>query len=217
MSNLKFEAKTRTADEKMLPMREDGIIPAVLYGLGIENVNLKISRNDIEKLYKKIGESTLVELVVDSKDSEIVLIKKIQIEGIRNKIIHVDFFKPSADRKLIVKVPLVFHGMPKTVKEMGGMLLKNMEMVKTRCYSKDLIGSIDIDLNILETFSDSIRVRDLKVSDNVEIMDNPNNVIVSTASPKLEEEKEEKEDTAVVKEEETDDKKKEEEPADKKK
>ncbi len=218
MSNFKFEAKKRADDEKMLALRNVGTIPAVVYGAGMENINLKISRNDIEKLYKKAGESSMIELVIDAKDSENVLIKKIQIEGIRNTIIHVDFFRPSADKKVIVKVPLVFHGTPKTVKEMGGMLLTNMEMVKVRCLAKDLINSIDIDLNKLEIFADSVRVRDLNISDEVEIMDNPNNVIVSTAIPKVQVEEKVEEPTVDDKKEESSaDGEKKEEPAKKEK
>jgi large subunit ribosomal protein L25 len=161
------------------------LVPAVLYGPGLENAELKIKKNDFEKLLKQAGGSTLVDLTIDGKNTEKVLIKTVQREGLYDQVLHVDFFKPSEKKRIIVRVPLVFTGIAKTVKDMGGMQLINMEMIKMRVFAKDLISKIEIDLSKIEKFSDVIRVKDIEVSDAIEVLDNPNNAIASTASPKV--------------------------------
>ncbi|MCK5415917.1 50S ribosomal protein L25 [Candidatus Parcubacteria bacterium] len=204
MSKIKFDAQVRVKDEKMFKLRSSGLVPAILYGPKIKNIDLKIKRNDFEKLLKQAGYSTLIELVIDKKNTETVLIKNVQREGVHDQVLHIDFFKPSDKKKIIVKVPLEFIGTSKTVKEMGGIQLINMEMIKMRVLAKDLLSKITVDLSKIESFSDSIRVRDLKLSDTIEVLDNPNNVIASTALPKVASEE------VKGKEEKTEDKKEEE-------
>jgi large subunit ribosomal protein L25 len=90
-----LKARIRKAiGKKAKPLLKEGKIPAVLYGPGIENLNLEIDEKEIEKILREKNENSLIALKIDDKEYQ-VLIKEIQREPIKGKIIHIDFYKPS--------------------------------------------------------------------------------------------------------------------------
>ena len=71
MEVIKLEVHTRTAEEKQNnKLRETGYLPAVMYGPGTENINLKVKTTELNKAYSVAGESNLIDLVIDGKKSE---------------------------------------------------------------------------------------------------------------------------------------------------
>jgi large subunit ribosomal protein L25 len=84
--------KARIREKKAKTLLKEGKIPAVLYGPGIENLNLEINEKEIEKILRE--RNSPIVLKVEDKEYQ-VLIKEIQREPIKGKIIHIDFYKPS--------------------------------------------------------------------------------------------------------------------------
>jgi large subunit ribosomal protein L25 len=76
------------------------------------------------------------------------------------------------------------------VKAHGGVLIKNMDEIPVKCLPADLPEKYEIDLSKLATFDDVIAVKDLKVSDKVEIMLEAETVIALVAAPRTEAEME---------------------------
>jgi large subunit ribosomal protein L25 len=84
--------KARIRKKKAKSLLKEGKIPAVLYGPGIENLNLEIEEKELEKILRE--KNSPIVLKVEDKEYQ-VLIKEIQREPIKGKIIHIDFYKPS--------------------------------------------------------------------------------------------------------------------------
>ncbi len=90
-----LRARIREAiGKKAKTLLKEGKIPAVLYGPGIENLNLEIDDKEFEKLLREKNENLQIILKVEDKDYR-VLIKEIQREPIKGKVIHIDFYKLS--------------------------------------------------------------------------------------------------------------------------
>jgi large subunit ribosomal protein L25 len=88
-----LEAKIRKArGRKAKSLLKEGKVLAVLYGPGIENLNLEVEEKLIEKVLKEKNENSPISLKVDGKEYK-VIIKEIQREPIKGKIIHIDFYK----------------------------------------------------------------------------------------------------------------------------
>jgi len=88
-----LEARIRKAiGKKAKSLLKEGKIPAILYGSGIENLNLEIDEKEIEKILRE--KNSPIVLKVEDKEYQ-VLIKEIQREPIKGKIIHIDFYKMS--------------------------------------------------------------------------------------------------------------------------
>jgi large subunit ribosomal protein L25 len=173
--------------KKVKKMRTQDLIPAVMYGHKIASQNLMVNSLDFKRVYSKAGESALVEL--DSEGKKInVLIHDTQTDPMTGKVSHIDFFQVNMKEEVETEIPLVFVGEAPAVKEHGGVLVKSMDAIKVKCLPADLPEKYEIDLAKLATFADSIAVKDLKISDKVEILMDQETIIASVQAPRTEEE-----------------------------
>lgn len=186
MQEYQLEVKERT--EKGEKIRDKQTIPAVLYGAGEDNKNLSLSYKGFVDLYQRAGSSSLIDLNVDGKESGKVLVQDIQYDPISNNIVHIDFKRIEMDKEMEAPVVLDFIGEALAVKEQGGTLVKNLEEVIVRCLPKDLLSEIEVDLIVLKTFDDVIKVKDLKVPETVKIISPGLEDMVAKAIPALSEE-----------------------------
>jgi large subunit ribosomal protein L25 len=69
------------------------------------------------------------------------------------------------------------------VKNLGGTLITNIKELKIRALPKDIPNAIKIDVSNLNTFEDYILVKDIKVAENVKVMDDPEEVVVQVTQP----------------------------------
>lgn len=189
MENLKITAKTRKEfGKKVKSLRKNNLIPSVLYGHGLKNIPLTTDYITFEKVYKKGGESSLVDLFIDKKEPIKVLIQDVQRDPVNDKILHIDFHQVKMTEKITTEVNLKFIGESKAVKELSGVMVKSLDKIKIECLPKDLIHEVEVDISILSTFEDIIRVRDLKIPETITIKERPEDVVVLVQPPRTEEE-----------------------------
>lgn len=205
MEKVKLEAKTRDVfGRKTNKGRREGLIPAVVYGRGIETSSLWIKNLDFVRLVKESGESTMISLEVDGKNNppcvdersprveagRNVIIYDKQFDPVKGGYIHVDFFQVRMDEEIETEVELVYIGETEApaVKELGGVLVKNMDNIEVKCLPGDLPSHIDVDVSGLKTFEDHIYVKDLKISPKVKIELEPETVVALVSAPRSTEE-----------------------------
>ena len=167
-------------------LRSQDLIPAVMYGNKIAAQNISVNYNEFKKIYSKAGESALVTLEVEGKKLN-VLIHDIQLAPMSGKVTHIDFFQVNMKEEVETEIPLEFVGEAGAVKALGGVLVKNLDAIAVKCLPADLPEKYEIDLSILATFDDVIAVKDLKISDKVEIMIDADTVIAMVSAPRSEE------------------------------
>ena len=176
--------------EKRGETREDGFIPAVFYGEGIKNINLKVSEKEFMKGLKEAGESSLISLDIAGKEHQ-VFIQQIAKDPLTDKVIHIDFFHPSLKKKLTVVVPLMFIGEAPACVTLGGVLIRGVDQVEVKGLAKDLPKEIEVDISGLNTFEDKILIKDLTLPEEVEILNHEkDDAICHVAEPKQEKEPE---------------------------
>src|SRR3989344_5120858 len=184
---LTIAAQSRTVVGKQNEkLRESGMIPAVLYGRGKETVSLQLAHKEFEKIYRQAGENTLINLLVNDKPHK-VLIHDVAKHYMKDEPIHVDFYEVDLTRKIHAKVPLEFTGVASAVKELGGIMVKNLNEIEVEAMPADLPHKIEINLEGLKTFSDIIRISDIKVSGDVKVLGRADEVIVAVQAPISEE------------------------------
>lgn len=189
MDKAKLEAKSREEKGRQTNKgRREGLIPAVVYGKKVPSKNLWVADLDFKKLLQKSGESVIIDLDIDGQDRRNVLIHEIQADPVKDKYLHIDFFQVKMDEKIETEVELVLVGEAPAVKELGGVLVKNVDKVKVKCFPVDLPSHIEVNVSGLATFADHVYVKDLKVSDKVEVEIDPETVVALVAPPRSEEE-----------------------------
>lgn len=189
METSNLQAKTRTRmGRKTYHLRNEGIIPAVVYGMGMEPLNIEVSHKEFAKVLKSAGESTIVELSVDGAKSLHVLIQDTQTDPLREEFTHADFRMVDMTKKIEAEVKLSFVGESPAVKGLGGTLVHPMSEVRIKALPKDLLSVIEVDISVLATFEDAIHVKDLPIPASVEVIDDVDAVVALVAAPRSEEE-----------------------------
>lgn len=185
--SISLKAELRKKEDTGKTLRLKGFVPCIVYGPEIEPKMISIDLKTIEKTYRTAGESNLIDLAIGAEAPLKVLFQEIQREPVTDQITHIDFRQINMNKPIHAKIPLVFVGEPPVVKELAGTLVTSVQEVEVKCLPKDLISSITVDVTVLKTFNDYVRVKDLKVPAGIEILLNPE-TIVATAVAVTEEE-----------------------------
>ncbi len=165
-------------------LRNAGSIPAELYGHNTDNQHLTVNAIEFEKVLRKAGESTIIELDMANGGKKNVLIQDVQYHYLNSQPIHVDFFEVSMTEKLTATVPIEFIGESAAVKVLGGTLLKVLTEVEVECLPADLPQHFEVDISKLATFEDAITVADIPHDAKVEIQGDPEEFIAKVQPPR---------------------------------
>lgn len=168
-------------------LRVAGRIPAVLYGHKSQNVALDVDPKEIFKiLNSESGENTIFMLQVPGRENVNCMIKEYQREPITHNLLHADFYEVAMDEVLEVDVPLEVVGEAYGVKTEGGLLDIVHRELRVECLPGDIPDNIEVDVTELK-IGDMVRVRDLKVSEKIKLLDDPETVVLAVEHPREEE------------------------------
>jgi large subunit ribosomal protein L25 len=182
---IELTAQPRTVTgSKVRHVRAEGFVPAVIYGKGMESVNLQVPTKDFERVYKQAGESTLVFVNVEGKAFP-TIINDIARHPITGAIAHADFYKVRLDEKVKAMVPVVFTGESPAVKNFGGIFVRNANELEVEALPADLPHEITVDISVLVNLNDNIVLGSLK-GDGWTLTGNPEESIALIQEPKSE-------------------------------
>jgi len=163
-------------------------VPAVVYGHGMKPVLVSVSELAFTKAYRAGGENTMISLSVGGKKSMNVIIKDMQLHPLTGRYVHADFLQVRTDEKITANIPIEFIGESPAVRSAGGTLVKALSEIEVSSFPQDLPHAITVDISVLATLEDIIKVKDLVVSEKVSIHAEPETVIALVEAPRSEEE-----------------------------
>jgi large subunit ribosomal protein L25 len=174
-------------------LRHQSLIPAVLYGRGLESLPLAVRPSDIAgAIGTASAENILIDLTVadgESVQSHRAMIREIQVDPVRREILHVDFLGISMDRQITVEVPVNLVGEPVGVSAAtGGMLQQVLRSVEIACLPDRIPESLDLDVTSL-AIGHSLHVSDLSAPEGVELLADPGLTVATVLAPRKVEEK----------------------------
>ena len=161
---------------KVINLRKQNLVPAVLYGPKTKNQILQVNEKEFSKIYEEAGESSLITLEIEKENFQ-VLIHETQKDCFSGKFLHIDFYQPSLTEETEASISLVFEGEASAVKELGGTLVKNIHEVEVKALPQNLPREIKINIEKLKTFEDSILIKDLIIPKDVEVLKDPEEVV----------------------------------------
>lgn len=179
-----FNATSRTATgHQVKQLRREGILPAVIYGNIKETRSLSLDAHSFTKLYRQAGFSTIINLVIDDEKPVKVLIHDSSIHGVRDELTHIDFYAVNLKEKLTTEVPLIFTGVAPAVDVNGGIFVTVKSELEIECLPDNLPQHIDVSIEGLITFDDSIRIKDIKLPAGVTATGEAEDVIAAITEP----------------------------------
>jgi len=168
-------------------LRSEGMLPAVVYG-GKFNVSFMVNPKELKNLVEKEGINSLIELTIegDSEPKRVVVIKDHQQHPIREGWEHADFLEVDMKQEIKVDVPIILEGHSPGEK-LGGMVELNLHTLSVKCLPGNIPESIKVDMTQVE-LDQVVHVSDLTVPDNIEVLDNSSESVVSVHEVKVKEE-----------------------------
>lgn len=179
-------ATVRETGEKLQTLRNAGMVPAVLYGHGIESRSIALDHLLFARAFRYAGENTIIALSIGDEKPVNVLIKGADLHPTTNRYIHADFFQVRMDEEIETAVPIEFVGESPAVREQGGVLVKSLDEIDVVALPARIPHSFVVDLSTLATFEDVIKVGDLLAAEGVEIGNDKDTVIVLVEPPRSE-------------------------------
>ena len=190
-------AQKRTVKGKQVgALRRQGILPGIIYGkLGkahIDPIMIQLNLHDASKIIRLLTGSSLVTLDVEGKEYPVV-VREVQKDIIYGTLRHVDFMAVSLTEKLQTAVPIELIGQAPAETNMAAVVVTGISELMIECLPQDMPERIEVDATLLVDMDSAIFVRDLVLSDSVEILSDPDDLIAGVTHVAVEAEPEEEE------------------------
>ncbi len=183
-----YNLKSQKREEKGEKVRSKQIVPAIVYGANGKNISLSLDRDEFNKLYKQAGESSLIDLFVGEQKEGKVLIQAVQYDPVTDRVTHVDLRRIDMNKEIITDISLQLISEAPIIKEQGGTLVKNIDQVKVKCLPGALVSAITVDLSVIKSFTDVIKVKNLILPPGITIISPSGDDVIAKAIPALTEE-----------------------------
>lgn len=162
---------------KVKNLRQQGLLPATVYGKTVKSVSITVKQDEFENVYKEAGETGLVELTVDNNQRP-VLVHSVQVHPITQTPLHVEFHQVDLKEKVHANVPVVLVGEAKAVADKIGVLLKLLDEVEVEALPTELPEKIEVDVSSLAEVNQEFKVSDLNIPTGVTLVSDPSIVVV---------------------------------------
>lgn len=174
----KLKAVKRTVLGKKVKKlrRDEGMLPANIYGKEMNSVAIQLPISEFKEVYKKTGSTGLVDLELDGTIHP-TLIHSLQINPKDHEPLHADFFKVNLKEKITAQIPLVAVGEAKAVTDKIGALMQPVNEIEIEALPTDLPEKIEVNVEGLAAVGDQITIEELKAPTGSAILNEPSQVI----------------------------------------
>ena len=185
MAKIEFTAFPRSGGEgrgASRRLRRDGKAPGIVYGGTGEPTSIELDHNALmHALKNEAFHASILTMKLD-QGSHQVLLRDVQMHPFRPLVLHVDFQRVDANKKIHMKVPLHFVNAESSpaVKEHGAVVSHVLNEIHISCLPKDLPEFIEVDLSSLE-LSHALKASGLKLPAGVVALTHGKDPVVATA------------------------------------
>jgi large subunit ribosomal protein L25 len=160
-ATLKAERRATRGKNEARRLRASGRIPAVVYGGAGEITAVAVDPRALSRiLHSESGVNTLINLEIDGGAPSRVIVKEYQLDPVKGRLLHADFYRLAMDRPIRVTVPIEVRGEARGVKQQGGVLDLPHREVEIECLPAEIPESIVVDVSEL-LIGQAIRLKDL--------------------------------------------------------
>ena len=150
--DIKGTVRTETGKKATKQLRKEGIVPCNLYGEARDEKGLPVALSfsvpaaGLRNLVYT-PEIFSVNLDIDGKQYTAVM-RELQFHPVTDQLLHVDFYEVTAEKPIVMEVPIKLNGLAEGVKA-GGKLAANVRKLKVMAPYTQIPERLDIDVTTL--------------------------------------------------------------------
>jgi len=168
--------------KKVKQLRKQGMVPAVVYGPGSENMNITVNTKAVRQVLMHAGGTQLIEINVDGSAIP-TLARSVQRDHVRGELLHIDFYRVAMDRLIRADIPLNFVGESPLEASNEAIVVTFLSNVEVEALPGELPPSIEVDTSILTEIGQHILVSDLVTDGSVRVTTDPTELVVRLDHP----------------------------------
>ncbi len=185
---MELKVKTRTiTGKKVKNLRKEGLVPAEIFGHGMENKHISIDEKAFKDIYKTAGSHTIIQVSTEEGEKIPALISEVQFHSLTRRPLSVLIQGVRADEAIETGIPIEFKNEAPAEKE-GFVIVKVLDEIQIEALPDKIPHSFEVDLSNLNDAGESIHISDLKIPEGVKILLPEDTVIVTVTERKKEEE-----------------------------
>lgn len=184
MEKISLKASERTVlGKKVKLLRRSGLVPAHVFGKGLETEHVSVDLKEFLKVAKQAGETGVIELRIGEEKVRPVMIKGMQTNANTDEVQNIDFYQVDLTKKVTVPVPLTLVGdEPEKVGLGEAIVLQVLSEVSVTALPADLVDAIEVDKSILKEIDDAITVGQLSYDhETLTVLADPEEIVVKLA------------------------------------
>src|SRR5438094_7599166 len=168
-------------------LRRRGLVPGIVYGGKAGNLAVAVDPKALQKVLRsEAGRNSILKLDIAEHGPTNAILKSWQVDPIKEKFLHADFYRIAMDVAIRVTVPIHVKGEARGVKVDGGILELIMREIEVECLPGDIPERIAVDVSDLG-INQSLRVSDVPIPAKVKVLQAADLVVVHVVAVKEEE------------------------------
>lgn len=177
---LELETGRATGSGPARRLRVEDRIPGVLYGEGVEPTSVTVGRRDLRAaLHTEAGMNALLTLKLSDGGEQLALIRELQRDPVKRKVLHVDFLAIDRNKPIRVDVPVVTVGESEKVQQAEGGTIDQLAFtLHVLSLPNAIPNEITVDVSEMD-IGDTIRIGDLQLPEGVTTDVDPEEPVVS--------------------------------------
>ena len=165
--NLKLDQR-ELVGKKAVKLREDGMIPSVIYGGKSQPILAQSPSAATTKAVRAAGKHSPMHLTIDGK-KKLAIIKTIDIDPVKHSLRHIAFHTIKQNEAIVTEVPLHLVGLGESAAEKAGLvILQALEHIEIKAKPASLPESLEISVEHLATDDDKLTLADVTLPEGVE-------------------------------------------------
>lgn len=148
-------------------LRQQGKVPAVVYGLGHDAVSVTV---DYRRLRSALSTDAGLNVVLNlelGEQRQLALVKELQRHPVRGDVTHVDFVRVNPDSDVAVDVPIRLTGQATAVLEINGLVDQSLNALRVLAQPRSIPNELVLDVTDLEVGT-TLTVGDIELPPGVE-------------------------------------------------
>ena len=167
-------------------LRRDGVLPANVYGRGLDSVAVQLPRRDAEALLDEHGLNALIEIDVEGEgEQRPVVVRAVQRHPLTRELQHLDFYQVDLTRPIQAMVQVTLVGEAPAVHTYQGIVITGADRVSVQALPAAMPANLELSIESLEEIDAQLTVGDLVQPSGVEVLTEPDIMLVRVARPRL--------------------------------